>query len=371
MLKMNTKFLWILSFFLCISQLYAIELSGNNIYEADTPQIRYIGRINKNEDKSVSFDWSGTYLSTRFTGGHFVIKVSDTGTNYYNVFLDGKLHKIVKTTGKDALIQLVEGLDEKEHHIRLQKRTEGEQGLTTIHAFILADNGKLMADNTPVTRWIEYIGDSLTTGFGSEGKKKEEPFTPETENCDITYACMIARCFDADYTLIAHSGRGAVRNYGDSLRVSQYPMADRMMFAFDSDPTTKWDFKSYKPSLVVVNLGSNDFSTKPHPNKEEFTTAYKRIINQIREKYGKKATILCVGPRVGEPAFSYIKELCDNIKDKNLYFRGSVHGTYNNTNDMGAAWHPNIKGQQKIAMSLIPYISTIMNWEVADSYLIQ
>lgn len=41
---------------------------------------------------------------------------------------------------------------------------------------------------------------------------------------------------------------------------------------------------------------------------------------------------------------------------------GSIHGTYNNTTDMRAAWHPNVKGQRKMAMSLIPYISTIMNW---------
>jgi hypothetical protein len=34
---------------------------------------------------------------------------------------------------------------------------------------------------------------------------------------------MVARYYDADYTLIAHSGRGAARNYGDiGTRVEGY-----------------------------------------------------------------------------------------------------------------------------------------------------
>ena len=34
------------------------------------------------------------------------------------------------------------------------------------------------------------------------------------EFADLSYATIIARYFNADYTLIAHSGRGVVRNYG-------------------------------------------------------------------------------------------------------------------------------------------------------------
>ena len=33
-----------------------------------------------------------------------------------------------------------------------------------------------------------------------------------------------------------------------------------MLNTFDEDLTHKWNFKEYRPDLVVINLGSNDFN---------------------------------------------------------------------------------------------------------------
>ena len=44
-------------------------------------------------------------------------------------------------------------------------------------------------------------------------------------------------------------------------------------------------------------------------------------------------------------------------------FRYGLYGFYwDPTTDLGAVWHPNYKGQMKMAMSLIPYMSTITGW---------
>ena len=201
------------------------------------------------------------------------LKVSDTGINYYNVFIDSLLHKIVKVTGKDTLINFISGIDKGVHRVLIQKRTEGEWGKTTIHQFVLPAGGKLEKETDRPSRHIEFIGNSLTCGYGVEGKDRSEPYKAETENCNLSYATIIARYFDADYTLIAHSGRGVVRNYGDSVRVSAVTMKDRMLNTFDMDLDKKWDFKTYKPDLVVINLGSNDFSTGLYPLEDEFIRA--------------------------------------------------------------------------------------------------
>ncbi len=76
-----------------------------------------------------------------------------------------------------------------------------------------------------------------------------------------------------------------MRNYGDKNRVSKNTMRERMMNTFDEDSTFKWDFKGYKPDLIVINLGSNDFSTNPHPLREEFL-AYSEILLRLRGVYG-------------------------------------------------------------------------------------
>lgn len=56
-----------------------------------------------------------SYLRTRLSGGELSLKVSDTGINYYNVFIDSLLHKIVKVTGKDTLINFISGIDKGVH----------------------------------------------------------------------------------------------------------------------------------------------------------------------------------------------------------------------------------------------------------------
>ena len=79
-------------------------------------------------DGSVSFDWVGTYFETKFTGDRISIQLSETGTSYYNVFVDKKLHEVVKACGTDTIINFVSGVGSGLHNLTIQKRTEGEFG---------------------------------------------------------------------------------------------------------------------------------------------------------------------------------------------------------------------------------------------------
>ena len=297
---------------------------------AASSEVRYVGRTQTNGG-DVSFDWSGTSFECRFTGGSLAMRVSDTKKNYYNLTVDGRDAGVVTTFGTDSVVVLAEKLGRGEHTVRMQKRTEGEQGRTTIHAFLLDRGGRLLPAASAPGRHIEFIGNSLTCGYGTEGLSKDEPFKPQTENCNKAYACIIARYFGADYTLIAHSGRGAARNYGDKNTTSQNTMADRIANTFDEAAEPAWDFAAspYRPDLVVINLGSNDFSTLPHPSRDEFAAAYTRILQTLRGAYGDEMPILCVAPRVSEPAFTYIRDLCQSGVVPNLHFAAVLPGYCN------------------------------------------
>ena len=335
-------------------------------YPANAPQVRYVGRTLADAGGSVSFDWTGTYLEARFTGDAFAIRVSDTGTSYYNVLLDGEPQGVATVCGRDTLISLVSGAGGGTHTLRLQKRSEGEFGRTTLHRFLLAPDGELLPAPARKARHIEFMGNSLTCGYGVEGKHADEPFEVRTENCDLAFACVTARYFDADYTLIAHSGRGAARNYGDSLSTSACTMKDKMMNTFDESPTVLWDFaKGYRPDLVVINLGSNDFSTKPHPSKEEFVKSYLRILRQLRQSYGKDMPILCLYPvGIQAPVYDYYEAVVAEAGDPHVHLLKLSPELYNRSTDLGAAWHPGISGQRKMAMCIIPHIATLMGWEL-------
>lgn len=350
-----------LSLALCAGTLAAQEYTE---LPASSPEIRYVGRT-VTADGGVSFDWSGSYMECRFTGRSFAVRISDTRKNYYNLTIDGCDAGTVTITGSDTLVTLASKLKRGEHSLRLQKRTEAEQGRTTIHSVLLDKGAGLLPAPEAPGRHIEFIGNSLTCGYGTEGLSANEPFKAETENCDKAFSCIIARYFGADYNLVSHSGQGVVRNYGDKNTTSPLTMADRISRTFDTSETPLWDFSasSYRPDIVVINLGTNDFSTLPHPSHDEFCNAYLRIIGTLREAYGDLTPILCVAPRVEGEAFAYIREICNGGAYPNLTFAAILPGYCNNDSDLGSSAHPNYAGQRKMAMLLIPYISTLTGWD--------
>lgn len=61
-------------------------------YEARSDKIRFTGRAAENGDGSLSFDWSGCHFTFRFDGSRCAMRAADTGRNYYNVFVDGRLY---------------------------------------------------------------------------------------------------------------------------------------------------------------------------------------------------------------------------------------------------------------------------------------
>lgn len=47
------------------------------------------------------------------------------------------------------------------------------------------------------------------------------------------------------------------------------------------------------------------------------------------------------------------------------WFKGSV-SAHNYEDDLGASWHPNYRGQLKVASCIIPYISTMTGWKMEE-----
>lgn len=347
--------------------------------KASDSRITYIGRTEV-KDGNVSFDWTGVYARVRFQGNSLSFKVSDTKKNYYNVWLDGSMDaapdKVVAVHGSDTTIVIFSaeelkarfGKDKKAarapHQVILQKRTEGEQGITTISEFIT--DGEFLQADAPKERVIEYIGDSYTCGYGTESPNTER-FKPETENQNLTYACAVARYFDADQIVVAHSGMGIVRNYNS--KFTDYCMPERYLQTFDGVKETKWDAKSssVKPDITVIYLGTNDFSRGMQPAERLFVKNYIKLLKEIKDNYGEGHPILCMTPKHDYLMFEYIRKVVDSCGLRNVHIMTLTNSVHNNVEDMGADGHPNYNGHRKIAYTVIPYISTITGWELTGN----
>ena len=187
------------------------------------------------------------------------------------------------------------------HTIVIRKRTEAFVGRAVFQGFVL-DRGGMLASPAPrPERRIEAIGNSITCGYGVEGTSASCTFSPETEDASKSYAALAVSALGADYSLVAYSGKGVVRNYGDKNTTSEDPMPVLIERTCCADVLPKWDFGRWIPQAVLVNLGTNDYSTEPHPDKAEFQAVYTGLVNRILEWYpGVKVFCLC-GPMLGSP----------------------------------------------------------------------
>ncbi len=338
------------------------ELMPSGIIDADDPNIQFVGRFDFSNPKKVVYDWAGVYICAKFEGTSLSVRLHDH-KNEYAFIIDNYAPRILAPDTSD-FFQIASGLNDSiPHTILIQKRTEALVGKGMFMGFVLDHGKKLLIPDKRPDRRIEFIGNSITSAYGVEGDTLCH-FSPQTENANMSYASIAARALQADYHLISYSGRGVVRNFGDSNKISKNPMPalyDRVCF-FDS--TSKWNFSSWIPQAVVINLGTNDFSTHPYPDKDVFEVAYDSLIFRVRQFY-RGVTIFCVcGPMIAEPCVSYVREVVDRLKKKrdNDIFFIEIKPSYLGENDWGCDRHPNIDGMSKMVDAIVPVIRLRMNW---------
>ncbi|MBR6246665.1 MAG: GDSL family lipase [Bacteroidales bacterium] len=358
----------ILAFLLLISSLSA--RAADIVTPASDSRITVIGRtLAKGDD--VSFDWTGVYVRVAFEGKYIALRASDTKKNYYNVWLDKDTScepdKVITTFGSDSLIVLFDGIKGKGvHNLTLQKRTEAEQGKTTLHCFVT--RGPVVQAEPLRPRLIEFVGDSYTCGYGTESLSRSDPFKPETENANKTYATILSRYFGADYMLVAHSGQGIDRNYGDFGR--GFAMPERYLNTFDCvEGSPAWKPSAQKPDLTVIYLCTNDFSTGRQPTIGEFRRHYIQLLKTIKDNYGPAHKILCIAGPSDELMPQYVRSAVEASGLEQVWSVNLCPMAINIDSDLGASWHPNYAGQTKWAYALLPYVATITGWGLQDSIL--
>lgn len=354
--------------FLAIAIVASAAASGAiRFVKASDSNVSFTGRVLKNTDGSVSFDWVGVYMQTEFTGGKISVTMAESDTAYYNLFIDGRWKRKIRSFGKKAHdVPLAEDLRRGRHTICLQRCTEGAYSRTTVYG-INVDKAAALTPVKPKKRFIEVYGDSYTCGFGVESNRAEDPFRLDTENCNDSYACLIARYFDADYALIAHSGQGIIRDYGDKNQASEVNMFTRHDRVFDDHDTLSYDFNAYKPNLVMINLGTNDFSPVAVPDVKSYVGNYLKLIRSLRSHYGD-VPVLCITPHsASDYLLAALRVLNDSVaRYRHVHMAQAMPGIVNYGYDLGASWHPNRQGQRKIAMTLIPQVSAMTKWEVGS-----
>lgn len=334
---------------------------------ANDPLIEYTGRIDFSDLEAPRFSYSGVSIRASFTGTSIaVIMDDDVGQNYYNVILDGQLLDTLGITTGKKTYSIADGLENTTHEIELFKRTELTFGKTRFYGFVVDEGESLTTITNERDKLIEYIGNSITCGYGNEGTNGET-FGPTTENHYMTYAAFTSRNFNARHLAVCRSGIGVYRNYNGPAAGNTDCMTNYYTRVFLYDENPKYDFAD-KPDLVCINLGTNDFSVNGG-DSALYVSNYFRLIDTIQAKYTMPDIICLLGPMISGLTLSNVRRYLEFIADSaskkgkgNVYFFEMSA----QTGDLGLGidWHPTVAQHERNAMELTSYIQSIKDWKI-------
>ncbi len=323
---------------------------------ADDPGIRYYGRVDFSDPKRPRFDWPGVSIAAAFEGRSVGVKLDD-GADDYNLFVDGVLKKVISTE-KGSRTYTVEGLAAGAHNLLLTKRNGSSFGIGVFEGLALGEGGKLLAPPAAPRHRIEVIGDSFSVGYGDEGPAECKDLRPY-ENSYMAYGQIAGRMLDAEVRQIAVSGTGMVRNWAEPGPESAEPMPARYGRLLENDRASSWDFSKWAPEAVVINLGTNDFSTEPRTKPATYKERYHQLIKRVRGYYPDVA-VFCMAQ---EPFAAYAEQVAaeeNAAGNKAVYFVKYVHdgAVYG----YGCDLHPTVASQAQFAQALAAAIRGKLGW---------
>ncbi len=328
---------------------------------ATDSRVKQVGRFERN-GVDLTCSWPGSALEVRFRGTSLNFELEEKGDNHYQVFVDGARASSFSIPKGKKSVTVFSGPN-GEHSVRVAKMTEPLFGQVVFKNFS-SDAPITFLPPKRVQRRMEFIGDSITCGFGNLSASIKDPFLSVTEDATQTYWYLAAEHFGADAVALAWSGR---KMWPDNTIPEIY---DR---ALPESSTSTWNFANQVPDVVLINLATNDFGQK-NPDEKGWTSAYVKFIQRIRSNYPKAWIYCSIGSMMSDnwppknKALStlrgYIDKIvtdCDARGDKRV---GKLEFAIQDVekDGGGAAYHPNVKTHTIMSKVLLERIRKDLGW---------
>ena len=297
--------------------------------------------------------------------------------------LEDKNHDIYYSYAKDGEDLLTSGIyvqsefestlriefDTYDHHVvELVKRSEPEDGLTSLHR--ISTNGYLKEVTIPEDQpHFLLIGASGISGHGALGSPGQ-PRTTENSSSLHSFGYLTAAHFEGSYEFVSNSGWGLAFGYND---VSG---EDNIVKAYDYigiDPDQQIIDITYdhakQPDFIIINIGGNDYTAVINKLSGfaktekilEFKAAVADFIFKLRED-APEAHILWTmteGSQNGTAANEVINQL--SALDKAFVHMVIIKQVGDDGDLAGANNHASFITHQKSAQLLIDVIEGILN----------
>lgn len=313
------------------------------------------------------FDFDGTSLSAELTTDWVNDEAwKENFQPYMAVLVNGKLLKRFAVSEGTAEYELYRS--EKAEKVRIRLVKLSENAFSKVGVLSFSADGKLTATKPCSERRIEFVGDSITCGFGIEGKSVCDNFKTSTENPLINYASLTANELGAEYQLTSWTAIGVYSNSVKDESVTEpdnawtmpviYDYTDKAVDGMLGNEPEMWEFSRFAPQLIVVNLGTNDKDfTRGIPERTAaFENCYREFIAHIREK-NPQAHIICALGAMGQELLPQVENAVKALADERITSLG--FDVQREEDGIGSEWHPSAVTHRKMADKLIAEIKRL------------
>ncbi len=347
----------------------------------NSENVKLVGRTHLIDDvlwlafsgTGAEFTYEGKKLDITFVGDNAAFGGAENQARVA-VYVDGE--RVVDEMINDAekTFTAFENAETKKVSVQIIKLSETAMSTVGVKPIAVADGEKITPAESKAHK-IEFVGDSITCGYGVDDEVKEHHFSTTTEDVTKAYAYKTAQKLNADYSMVSISGYGIISGYtGNGQKVPQQTIPQyytKLGFSYNkfadevAPDSVDWNFDNYKPEVIVINLGTNDNSYVggKADRKEEYATEYMNFVKTVREK-NPDAEIFCVLGLMGTElytaiegmVFDYTRETGD---EKVHSFKLPVQDA---ANGYAADWHPVEKNHEIAAQAMADEIAKVMGW---------
>ncbi|MFZ5939845.1 MAG: GDSL-type esterase/lipase family protein [Bacteroidota bacterium] len=330
------------------------------IFTPDLDYFKYTGRIDWSDPQAPRMWAPGITVSFAMKDTACTLFIDDEqrfgeNQNYLEIVVDDTLHYRVQTRGKSDSITVVNGLAKGEHTVVICKATESLIGYIDFKGVRCAE---LLPFTVKETRLIEFIGNSITSGFGNDmryipchtGKWFDE------HNAWYSYGPIAARELNAQWVLSSNSGIGMIHSCCDK----GYIMPEVYETVTLEPGGAAWAFDTDIPDLVTICLGQNDGIQ----DSAKMVDGYMAFLETVRKHYPAVPVICLSSPMANEELQVYQKMILRTVNDLSLQKGDSLVYSYNFSKQWvgGCDAHPTIEEDEEIAAELTAFIRHTLGW---------
>lgn len=332
-------------------------MDTNRTYTATELNVKHLGRTAEQDGilwlalsaSGIEFTFTGTKASVTIVGDTMISSGKDKQARFA-VYIDDERTLDTQVDAAEKTYEIFSADEAKETTVTIIKLSEAAESTFGIKSIDVT--GSEIAPTAEKELKIEFIGDSITCGYGVDDEDRDHHFSTSTEDATRAYAYKTAKLLDADYSLVSYSGHGIISGYTDSGKKVTSQLVPKVYEKFAKSygyydifnvADIEWDFSRFVPDIVVINLGTNDASYCGSDRERitDYSENYAEFLKVVREK-NPDAHIICALGVMGDSLYTGVKKAVELYTTetgdtKVSHFRLKPQ---DGTTGYAADWHP-------------------------------